>query len=366
MANNHITLQITDHLGRFSVFLPGGLEKFKISGWHMKGFLKKIHPHQHTLAKEVSFIGIGLHTGLPVSMVIKPAKADTGIRFLRTDLNQEVPALMDRVVDTTLATTIGMNGITVSTTEHLLSALAGLGIDNALVELNGSEVPIMDGSAAPFVHIIKRIERKRQDVCRKLLKITKEISFQAGESMIRILPYDGYKVTCEIDFDHQLIQKQKYSMDVNPKKFVKEISSARTFGFMDQIEKLRANGLALGGSLANAVVIDQTKVLNTEGLRFSDEFVRHKVLDLIGDMALMGCQIIGHVVAKKSGHGHHLSLMKEIAAHPECWEFVTLEANEQEGVLAKVVSSTKEAGNLLFPFLVPANSAAPAPSLRSS
>ncbi|MEN8134015.1 MAG: UDP-3-O-acyl-N-acetylglucosamine deacetylase [Thermodesulfobacteriota bacterium] len=332
----------------------------------MKGFLKKIHPHQHTLSKEISFSGIGLHSGLPIAMKIKPAKPDTGIRFFRTDLQQEIPAMMDRVVDTTLATTIGANGASVSTTEHLLAALAGLGIDNALVELNGPEVPIMDGSSAPFVHIIKRIERKRQDVCRKLLKITKEISFQAGDTMIRLLPYDGYKVTCEIDFDHQLIRKQKYTVDVNSKRFIKEISAARTFGFMDQIEELRANGLALGGSLANAVVIDQTKVLNIEGLRFSDEFVRHKVLDLIGDLALLGCQIIGRVVASKSGHGHHLGLMKEIVAHPECWEFVTLEKNEKEGVLAKVVSSTKEAGNLILPFLVPSNPVATAPSLRGS
>jgi UDP-3-O-[3-hydroxymyristoyl] N-acetylglucosamine deacetylase len=299
-------------------------------------------------------------------MVIKPAKADSGIRFFRTDLQQEIPALMDRVVDTTLATTIGVNGASVSTTEHLLAALAGLGIDNALVELNGPEVPIMDGSAAPFVHIIKRIERKRQDVCRKLLKITKEISFQAGDTMIRLLPYDGYKVTCEIDFDHQLIRKQKYTVDVNSKKFIKEIAAARTFGFMDQIEKLRANGLALGGSLANAVVVDRTKVLNAEGLRFSDEFVRHKVLDLIGDLALLGCQIIGHVVASKSGHSHHVGLMKEIVAHPECWEFVTLEKNEKEGVLAKVVSSTREAGNLILPFLVPSNPVVTVPSLRGS
>jgi UDP-3-O-[3-hydroxymyristoyl] N-acetylglucosamine deacetylase len=332
----------------------------------MKGFLKKIHPHQHTLGKEVSFIGVGLHSGLPVAMVVKPAAADTGIRFFRTDLQREIPALLDRVVDTTLATTIGENNASVSTTEHLLAALTGLGIDNALIELNGPEVPIMDGSAAPFVQVIKRIERKRQDVSRKLLKITREISFQAGDTSIRLLPYDGYKVTCEIDFAHHLIQKQKYSVDVNSRRFIKEIASARTFGFMDQIEKLRANGLALGGSLANAVVVDQSRVLNAEGLRFSDEFVRHKVLDLIGDLALLGCQLIGHVVASKSGHGHHLGLMKEIIAHPECWEFVTLEKNEEEGVLARVVSSTREAGSMILPFLVPANPVVAGSSLRGS
>lgn len=332
----------------------------------MKGFLKKIHPHQHTLGKEVSFSGIGLHSGKIISMIVKPAGPDTGIRFFRTDLQEEIPALMDRVVETTLATTIGENGASVSTTEHLLAALAGLGIDNALVELNGPEVPIMDGSAAPFVHIIKRIKRQRQDVCRKLIKITKEISFQAGDTTIRLLPYDGYKVTCEIDFEHQLIRKQKYTVDVNSKRFIKEIASARTFGFMDQIEKLRANGLALGGSLANAVVVDQSRILNVEGLRFSNEFVRHKALDLIGDLALLGCQIVGHVVAYKSGHGHHLGLMKEIVAHPECWEFVTLEKNEDDGVLAKVVSSTREAGHMLLPFFVPSPRVATISSMRGS
>lgn len=332
----------------------------------MKGFLKKIHPHQHTLSREVSFSGIGLHSGLPITMVVKPAGPDTGIRFFRTDLREEIPALMDRVVDTTLATTLGENGASVSTTEHLLAALTGLGIDNALVELNGPEVPIMDGSAAPFVHIIRRIERSRQDVCRKLLKITREITFQSGDTMIRLIPYDGFKVTCEIDFDHQLIRNQKYTVDVNSRRFIKEIASARTFGFMDQIDKLRANGLALGGSLANAVVVDRSRVLNAEGLRFSDEFVRHKVLDLIGDLALLGCQVVGHVIASKSGHGHHLGLMKEIIAHPECWEFVTLEKSDKEGVLAKVVTSTKEAGNRILPFLVPASPVATATSMGGS
>ena len=329
----------------------------------MKGFLKKIHPHQHTLGKEVSFSGIGLHSGLPISMVLKPAKADTGIRFYRTDLQKEIPALMDRVIDTTLAMTLGENGATVSTTEHLLAALSGLGIDNVLVELDGPEVPVMDGSAAPFVHIIKKIERKPQATCRKLIKITKEISFQSGDTMIRLKPHDGFKVTCEIDFDHHLIRKQKYSVEVNSKRFIKEIASARTFGFMDQIEKLRANGLALGGSLDNAVVVDRSGILNAEGLRFSDEFVRHKVLDLIGDLALLGCQVVGHVVAVKSGHGHHLSLMKEIIAHPECWEFVTIEKNEEEGVLARVVTSTKEVGSMFMPFLVPSTPVAAAPAL---
>ena len=317
----------------------------------MKVFLNKICTQQHTLSKEVSCSGIGLHSGLPISLVIKPAPADTGIRFFRTDL-----ALMNRVVDTTLATTIGEGAAMVSTTEHLLAALSGLGIDNARIELNGPEVPIMDGSAAPFVHLLKKIERSPQDAARRMIKITRELSFTAGASTIRVLPYDGFRVSCEIDFDHQLIRRQKYSMVVTPKRFAKEISAARTFGFMEQVEQLRANGLALGGSLANAVVMDRDGILNAEGLRFSDEFVRHKVLDLIGDLALLGCPLLGQVIASKPGHGIHLGLMRELVAHPECWEFVALEQSEGDGVLARVITSTVEAGNKILPFLVPARS----------
>jgi UDP-3-O-[3-hydroxymyristoyl] N-acetylglucosamine deacetylase len=333
----------------------------------MKVFLKKITTRQHTLSKEVSCSGIGLHSGLPIFLVIKPAPADSGIRFFRTDLAVEIPALMDRVVDTTLATTIGEGEALVSTTEHLLAALSGLGIDNAVIELNGPEVPIMDGSAGPFVHLLKKIERRPQDACRRMIKITRELSFTSGASTIRIKPYDGFRVTCEIDFDHHLIRRQRYSVEVTPKRFIKEISSARTFGFMEQVEQLRANGLALGGSLANAVVMDRSGILNAEGLRFSDEFVRHKILDLIGDLALLGCPLLGQVIATKPGHGLHLGLMKELVAHPECWEFVALERSEDDGVLARVVTSTVEAGNMILPFLVPSRPSVSASSgLRGS
>ncbi len=333
----------------------------------MKVFPIKIGSRQHTLSREVSFSGIGLHSGLPIAMVVKPAPANSGIRFVRTDLAVEIPALMNRVVDTTLATTIGVGEAMVSTTEHLLAALSGLGIDNALIELNGPEVPIMDGSAGPFVHLLNRVERRPQEACRRLIKITRELSFCAGGSTIKVRPHEGFRVSCEIDFEHPLIRRQHYSLEVTPKRFVKEIATARTFGFVEQVERLRANGLALGGSLANAVVMDQVGVLNAEGLRFSDEFVRHKILDLIGDLALMGCPLLGHIVASKPGHALHLSLMKELVAHPECWEFVVLAEAEEEGVFGRVVTSAVGAGNMILPFLVPGRQqVATSPSMRGS
>lgn len=333
----------------------------------MKVFPQKISTRQHTLGREVSFSGIGLHSGLPVSMKVKPAPANNGIRFVRTDLGVEIPALMNRVVDTTLATTIGVGEAMVSTTEHLLASLLGLGIDNALIELNGPEVPIMDGSAGPFAHLLNKIARRPQDASRRLIKITRELAVENGCSSIRVSPHRAFHVSCEIDFKHPLIRRQRYSIEVTPKRFMKEIAVARTFGFVEQVERLRANGLALGGSLANAIVMDQAGVLNAEGLRFADEFVRHKVLDLIGDLALMGCPLLGHVVANKPGHAIHLSLMKELAAHPECWEFVVMEDAAEEGVFDRVVTGTVGAGNLFLPFWVPGRQQVASPnSLPSS
>lgn len=310
---------------------------------------------QYTIRKKISLAGIGLHTGEPVNLTIKPAAVDTGIRFVRLDLGREssVPAFMNKVVDTSLATTIAEDEAAVSTTEHLLGALAGLGVDNAVVELDGAEVPIMDGSAGPFVHLLKKVQRRRQKAPKRVLKIVKEIVCHDGDKVIRVLPFDGLRVTCEIDFAHDLIGKQSYTLDVNPKSFAKEIASARTFGFMDEVKKLKEHGYALGGSLDNAVVIDQLGVINKDGLRFADEFVRHKVLDLIGDLALLGCPLMGHVIASKSGHAQHLRIMQAIANNPECWQFVRLEQAEDDTVLERVITSTKAAGNKLLPFLVP-------------
>ncbi|MDH3394284.1 MAG: UDP-3-O-acyl-N-acetylglucosamine deacetylase [Desulfobulbaceae bacterium] len=310
---------------------------------------------QYTIKKKISLAGIGLHTGEPVNLTIKPAAVDTGIRFVRLDLGQEssVPAFMNRVVDTSLATTIAEDETAVSTTEHLLGALAGLGVDNAVIELDGAEVPIMDGSAGPFVHLLEKVERRRQKAAKKVLKIVKEIVCSDGDKLIRVLPYDGLKVTCEIDFAHEMIGKQTYTIDVNPQRFAKEIASARTFGFMDEVKKLKEHGYALGGSLDNAVVVDQLGVLNKDGLRFADEFVRHKVLDLIGDLALLGCPMMGHVIASKSGHEQHLRMMQAIANNPDCWQFVRLEQADDDTVLERVITTTKAAGNKILPFLAP-------------
>ncbi len=304
--------------------------------------------HQHTLKREVSFCGVGLHSGKPVTLTVKPAVDDHGVRFKIAGQESSVPAFMDRVVDTSLATTIAEKDMVFSTTEHLMAALAGLGIDNAIVELDGSEVPIMDGSAGPFVHILRKVSRKRQKSLRRVIKITKPITYTEGDKTVTVKPYDGLKLTCEIDFNHTFLKKQEYTIEISPKKFSEEIASARTFGFIDQVEQLKESGYALGGSLDNAVVIDAEGVINEGGLRFTDEFVRHKVLDLLGDLALLGCPVMGHVIAKRSGHGQHLGLLKEIAANPECWQIVELEEHGKV-VLAQSASQIKDKGASLLP-----------------
>jgi UDP-3-O-[3-hydroxymyristoyl] N-acetylglucosamine deacetylase len=228
-----------------------------------------------------------------------------------------------------------------------------MGIDNAVIELDNDEVPIMDGSAAPFVHVLKKVGRERQKAVRLMLKITRRIEVKNGDAMIRIEPHKGFKVSGEIDFDHQLVRQQKFSVEIDSYTFIREIASARTFGFLHEVEYLRQNGKALGGSLENAIVIDRARILNAEGLRFTNEFVRHKLLDLIGDMALLGCPVLGHITACRSGHAQHLQLMQEIAAHPECWQFVAWTENGRENVLEKVVMTTMAAGTRILPYLLP-------------
>lgn len=309
--------------------------------------------YQHTLGKAVSFCGIGLHSGKPVKLKVNPARANHGIRFKIEGRADSMPAFMDRVVDTSLATTIAENDMVFSTTEHLLGALAGLGIDNALVELDAPELPIMDGSAGPFVRILKKANRKQQHCPRRLLKITREVSYREGDKFIKIEPYAGLRISCTIAFDHELIQNQAFSIDVSPDNFTEQIAMARTFGFVEQVERLQQSGYALGGSLENAVVIGVDGVVNEGGLRFNDEFVRHKVLDLLGDLSLLGCSLLGHVTAMKSGHGQHLALMREIAMHPECWEIVELKEDGERCILEKLVDTTKSARAKILPFLVP-------------
>ncbi len=319
---------------------------------------------QYTLKKSVHFKGVGLHSGYPVDLTIKPAKANHGIRFKLTGNDQSMPAFIDRVIDTSLATTIAEKDMVFSTTEHLLGALTGLGIDNALVELNGPELPIMDGSAENFVNDLQKASRKMQKSQRQFIKVTKEIRYQESDKQVKILPHDGLQLTCKIDFEHELIKNQSYSIELSPESFSHEIASARTFGFLEQVEQLQRNGYALGGSLKNAVVIDQNGVINKEGLRFKDEFVRHKILDLLGDLTLLGHPLLGHVIAEKSGHSQHLGLMKELLAHPDSWHLVELRETDESGIIEKLVTTTKNAGQKLKPFLTPSanfiNAACPA------
>ncbi|WP_457572743.1 UDP-3-O-acyl-N-acetylglucosamine deacetylase [Desulfolithobacter sp.] len=315
-----------------------------------------IEPHQYTLKKTVSCCGVGLHTGRTVNLTIHPAPANAGIRFFRSDLKGKpvIPARMDQVVDTRLATSIGTGATRISTTEHLLAALRGSGIDNADIEIDSHEVPIMDGSADPFVHLLRQGGRKKQRALRKVLRITSPITYSEGDKSIRIEPYDGFKVTGRIAFDGELLKEQKYSVEVTRERFMKEIARARTFGYVEQVEHLWANGLALGGTLENVIAIhwDRRSILNEDGLRYDDEFVRHKVLDLIGDLALLGTPVLGHVIADRSGHGLHLGLMQTIVKHPECWEYVKFRKNGNT-VLRQVVKETRRAGDRIKPFFTP-------------
>lgn len=323
--------------------------------------MASIEPHQYTLKRPVSCCGVGLHAGRTVNLTIKPAQANTGIRFCRTDLDSDrtVPARMDQVVDTTLATTLGNGTASVSTTEHLLAALSGFGIDNAEIELDSYEVPIMDGSAGPFIHLLAKGGRKKQSALRRILRITSPVTYTEGDKSIRIEPYEGFKVTGRIDFDGDLIGDQIYSIEVNKERFRKEIAQARTFGFVEQVENLWAKGMALGGTLESVIAIhwDGRSILNEEGLRFDNEFVRHKVLDLIGDLALLGCPVLGHVIAERSGHSLHLGLMKAIMDQPECWESVQF-TKKGNSILEQVIGGTKAAGDRLNRlFAAPVNSA---------
>jgi UDP-3-O-[3-hydroxymyristoyl] N-acetylglucosamine deacetylase len=314
-----------------------------------------VDPYQHTLKKSVSCCGIGLHSGRTVNLTIKPAPANSGIRFFRTDLscNISIKAHMNKIVDTRLATTLGEGDTTISTTEHLLAAISCYGIDNAQIEIDSPEVPIMDGSAAPFIKLLKNAGIQRLDEHRRVLRITKEITYTDDDKTLTVSPYQGFKVTGEISFDDTLIQSQSYSLDVNTERFVDEICRARTFGYVEQVEELWANGLALGGTLDNVIAIhwNRSSVLNEDGLRYQDEFIRHKVLDIIGDMALLGCPVFGHIQAYKSGHTQHLAFMHAIADAPDCWELVEMKNNGNLSVLDHVFAGTKAASELIMPFL---------------
>ena len=286
---------------------------------------------QRTLMNEVGCTGIGLHTGEKVKINLRPAPANSGIKFVRTDLKgrPEVEVRFDNVFDTTLATTIGTNGCKVSTIEHLMAAFFGLGIDNAVVELDGPEVPIMDGSAAPFVFLIKSGDVREQKSPKQFIVIKKPFKVDDGNRSVCIYPSKELKITYMIDFQHPLLRNQEYELTFSGRDFVREISTARTFGFMKDVETLKKNGFARGGSLDNAVVIDDFRIINEDGLRFDDEFVRHKILDFIGDISIVGSPIIGHFVIKKSGHFLNQHMLRKLMESKKHWKVMTFKTPEE-------------------------------------
>jgi len=281
-----------------------------------------MHFNQRTLSKPVRTSGIGLHSGKKVQLEIKPAPINHGIRFVRVDLpsRPSVTAQFNRVVDTSLATVIGSDGCIVSTIEHLMATFAGLSIDNALVELDAHEVPVMDGSAGPFTELILNAGIRDLNVPRHFFVLRAPIEIVDGEKSVVVYPAEGLKISCSIEFKHPLIGRQDYSIEVNDQVFADQISRARTFGFVHEVETMKRFGLALGGSLDNAVVIDRDGVLNEGGLRFPDEFVRHKILDCLGDFSLLGMPILGHIVVNKSGHAFNHAFLEKFFAQKEAWE----------------------------------------------
>lgn len=281
-----------------------------------------MHFRQRTVLKPVSFSGVGVHSGKKVNLTIKPAPINHGIKFVRTDLPNKpsISANFNMVVDTSLATVIGYDGFIVSTIEHLMASFAGFSIDNAIVELDAYEVPIMDGSAGPFISHIKASGIKEQLGPRYFFVIKEPIELEEDGKFVGVYPASKFKITCTIYYDHSLIREQSYSIDVSDQVFEKEICRARTFGFLQEIEYFKKYGFARGGSLDNVIVIDENDILNKDGLRFPDEFVRHKILDCIGDFSLLGIPILGHVIVNKSGHSFNHAFLKKFFENKKSWE----------------------------------------------
>ncbi|NNG12006.1 MAG: UDP-3-O-acyl-N-acetylglucosamine deacetylase [Halobacteria archaeon] len=282
---------------------------------------------QRTLKNVIRATGVGLHTGEKIYLTLRPAPADTGIVFCRVDLGEpvQIKASPENVGDTALSTTLVTGDVRISTVEHLLSAMAGLGIDNAFVDLSAPEVPIMDGSAGPFVFLIQSAGIEEQDAPKRFIRIKRPVQVEDGDKVARFEPFDGFKVGFTIEFDHPVFKTdtQHSEIDFSTTSFVKEVSRARTFGFMREIEQLRARKLALGGSLDNAIVLDDYRVLNEDGLRYRDEFVKHKILDAIGDLYLLGHSLIGAFNGYKSGHALNNRLLRALMEDKSAWEEVT-------------------------------------------
>ena len=287
---------------------------------------------QRTLKHIIRATGVGLHTGEKVYMTLRPAAANTGIVFRRIDLVQPIEIKADpyHVGDTRLASCLEQDGVRVSTVEHLMSALAGLGIDNLYVDLSSGEVPIMDGSAGPFVFLLQSAGIEEQPAAKQFIRILQSVEVSAGDKSARFAPHHGFKIEFSIDFDHPVFENSAKSVcvDFATTSYVREVSRARTFGFMHEVEWMRGQGLALGGSLDNAIVLDEYRVLNNDGLRYDDEFVKHKVLDAIGDLYLLGHPVIGMFAAHKSGHALNNALLLRLLEQPQAWEYVSFDRAE--------------------------------------
>ncbi|MEA3360160.1 MAG: UDP-3-O-acyl-N-acetylglucosamine deacetylase [Thermodesulfobacteriota bacterium] len=286
---------------------------------------------QRTLKEEISCVGIGLHSGRQVKLNMKPAPPNTGIIFERIDIapSRCVEASFDNVVQTNMATTIGFNGYSVATVEHIMAAFFGMGIDNVLVQVDGGEIPIMDGSSAPFIFLIKNAGIAMQDDYKKFFFVKRAVKIKDGDRRAYLYPSNELKISYKIDFNHPLIKDQSYEMSFSQDSFIKDISKARTFGFLKDVKILRNNGLAKGGSLDNAIVVDDFRILNDGGLRYKDEFVRHKMLDFIGDLAILGHPVIGHFVVEKSGHSLNQRLLKKFMDQKNSWEIVQFKEKKE-------------------------------------
>jgi len=296
---------------------------------------------QRTVAEEISCTGIGLHSGKKVKLTIKPSSPNSGITFERVDISPDsaVKASFDNVVETNMATTIGFNGYSVSTIEHIMAAFFGMGIDNALVQVDGEEVPIMDGRSAPFVFLLKNAGVTIPHSYTRFLLVKKSVKVTDGNRSVHLYPSNELKITYKIDFDHPLIKDQVYEISFSQSSFIQEISRARTFGFLRDVQTLKNNGLAKGGSLDNVIVMDEFRVLNEDGLRYKNEFVRHKILDFIGDLAIIGHVVIGHFVVERSGHSLNQKLLKKFMAQEKCWEVVRFKNKEECGKIKVKIPS---------------------------
>lgn len=278
---------------------------------------------QKTIRREVACVGIGLHCGKRVAMRLLPAPPDSGIRFRRVDMGgAEIPVSVDNLHQTAFATELISGDASINTVEHVLAAVSGLGVDNLIIEVEGEEVPVMDGSAAPFVYLLHEAGLRRQTAPRRFLKLLEPLRVDDGDKFMAVYPAERLKISYTIDFDHPLIGVQRETFVVSPRAFTEQIASARTFGFLREVETMRSHGLALGGSMENAIVVGDDSILNPQ-LRFPDEFVRHKALDAIGDLSLLGNPLLGHVVAYCAGHALHTALARKVLATPEAWRLVT-------------------------------------------